>query len=77
MAAFPPWSKQLRAGMHFSAETHAWVDLPALQALLREDQGVEWLPGYREKPVLFASDSMTILSRITIPQEIFEAVTTC
>ena len=77
MAAFPPWSKQLRAGMHFSAETHVWVDPPALLALLREDQGIEWQPGYRQKPVLFASDSMAILSRITIPQEIFEAVTTC
>ena len=72
MAAFPPWSKQLRAGMHFAAETHVWIDLPALLGLMREEEGVVGQPGY-----LFASESMAILSRITIPREIFEAVTTC
>ena len=37
MAPFPPWSKQLRAGMHFAAETHVWIDLDVFLKILKGD----------------------------------------
>ena len=60
LAAFPPWSRQLRAGMHFAAKTHVWVSIEDLNMLPQVEVQ------------LFASDSMAILSRLGIPRGTIE-----